>query len=525
MSLVQNIILNATSHRNRPATIMGNRVHTWSEFVERVSRAASGLRAMGLAEGDRVGIMALNSDRYLEALFAINWAGAISVPMNIRWSLEENVYSAKDSGLRAMIADDHFAEGARAMREEVASDETEAISLVHIGDTEAPAGFANWDAIVDSYEGMDAAETPYSSPSGIFYTGGTTGFPKGVMLSHLALWSSAITLTAAAKVDADTRYLHAAPMFHLADMAFSNSTTIAAGTHVFIPAFTPAGALQAITDHKVTTALLVPTMIGMLLQAPEFAAADLSSLHTLVYGASPMPEPVLLDAIRKLPGVRFFQGYGQTEMAPLISLLPPENHVLEGPASKLRSAGLPIGCVQVRIMDDDGVEVATGEPGEIWVRGPNAMDGYWNKPEQTAETLVNGWVKTGDVAYRDEDGFLFICDRAKDMIITGGENVFSAEVENAIQSHEKVGEVAVIGVPDDKYGERVHAIVVPAAHVDADKITLEEIYDHSRERIAGYKCPRSIEIRTDPLPLSGAGKILKKDLRAPYWEDKDKSVA
>ncbi len=523
MSLVQNIILNATIRRSEPATIMGDRVHTWSEFVERVSRAAAGLRDMGIKEGDRVGIMALNSDRYLEALFAINWAGAVSVPMNIRWSLEENVYSAKDSGLRVLIADDQFADGARAMRAEVISDTGEEIPLIHMGDADAPEGFVGWDTVVDKHEGMDAVEVPYSSLSGIFYTGGTTGFPKGVMLSYLALWSSAMTLTAAAKVGVSTRYLHAAPMFHLADAAFSNSTTIAGGTHVFIPAFTAAGTLQAVTDKKVTTALLVPTMIGMLLQAPEFGEADVSSLRTLVYGASPMPEPILLDALKKLPHVSFYQGYGQTEMAPLVSLLPPENHVLEGPASKLRSAGLPIGCVQVQIMDEDGVEVARGEPGEIWVRGPNAMDGYWNKPAQTADAMVNGWVKTGDVAYQDEDGFLFICDRAKDMVITGGENVFSAEVENAVLTHDNVAEVAVIGVPDDKFGERVHAVIVPVA--DAADITQEEIYEHCRELIAGYKCPRSIEIRNEPLPLSGAGKVLKKDLRAPHWEGKGKGVA
>jgi len=523
MSLVQNIILNATVCRNKPATIMGDRIHSWSEFVDRVARAAAGLRALGIDDGDRIGIMSLNSDRYLEALYAINWAGGVSVPMNTRWSTEENVYSAKDSGLELLIADYQFAEGALAVRSDITSDAREKFSLVYLGDDDPPEGYISWDSIIEEHQPMDAVETPYSSLSGIFYTGGTTGFPKGVMLSYLSLWSSAMTLTMATKMDEDTKYLHAAPMFHLADGAFSNATTIAGGTHIFIPAFTPASTLEAIVDHNATSVVLVPTMISMLLQAPELADADVSSMRQIIYGASPMPEPVLRSAIEAFPNSGFIQGYGQTEMGPIISLLPPENHVLEGPASKLRSAGRPLGCVRVRIMDEAGNEVRQGEQGEIWVRGPNAMDGYWNKPEQTAAALISGWVKTGDIAYMDEEGFLFICDRAKDMIISGGENVFSAEVENTVLSHHKVAEVVAIGIPDDKFGERVHAIIIPAT--DAGEITLEEIYSHCHDRIAGYKCPRSIEIREEPFPLSGAGKVLKKDLREPYWDEGDKGVS
>ncbi len=521
MLLIQNIIRNATIYRNKPATIMSDRVRTWSEFTSRVARAAAGLQAMGVARGDRVGILALNSDRYLEALMAVNWAGAIVVPMNIRWSLEEHVYAAKESGIKVLITDDRFKDDAIVIRLRLSGEVGIDLGLVEFCDGLPADGFESWDVLVNDNQWVRNADLPYNSLAGIFYTGGTTGFPKGAAISHMALWSSGVTGVAEMLIPDDTIYLHAAPMFHLADMALSNCTTIAGGSHVFIPAFTPAGVLKAITDRNCTMTLLVPTMIRMLLHATEFADADVSSLRSLVYGASPMPEPILVKALKEMPHVGFYQAYGQTEMAPLVTLLPPENHVLEGPNSKLRSAGRPVGCVQVRIMVEDGKQAECGTPGEIWVRGPNAMDGYWNNPEQSASTKVDGWIKTGDIAYQDVDGFLYICDRAKDMIITGGENVFSAEVESAVSSHHKVSEVAVIGVPDDQYGERVHAIIVPTPN--AGQITQEDIYNHCHKLIAGYKCPRSIEVRNEPLPLSGAGKVLKKDLRAPHWQGCDKT--
>ena len=522
MLLVQNIIRNATIYKDKTATEMDGRVNTWSEFTDRVSRAAAALQELGVKEGDRVGIMSLNSDRYLEAQFAIYWMGAIIVPMNWRWSLDENVYTAKDAGLAALIADDAFSVVAIGVRDAMAESDSR-IPLLHFCDGDPADGFESWDALIDSSKPAPVANVDYGSVAGIFYTGGTTGFPKGAVLSHTALWSSGVTGVSDLSMPSDTIFLHAAPMFHLADMAFSNCTTIAGGSHCFVSTFTPATTLDAIDKYQASFSLLVPTMIGMLLEAPEFKNADISNLKHLVYGASPMPEPILLKALELMPDVEFIQGYGQTEMGPIVSLLPHKYHATEGPNSKLRSAGRPIGCVQVRITDEDGNELPQGESGEIRVRGPNALDRYWNKPEQTAETIIDGWVRTGDIAYMDEDGFLYICDRAKDMIITGGENVFSAEVENAALSHPKVGEVAVVGAPDDKFGERVHAIVVPAA--EAEAITQQELYEHCQSLIASYKCPRSLDIRNEALPLSGAGKVLKKDLRAPYWEGHKKGVA
>jgi acyl-CoA synthetase (AMP-forming)/AMP-acid ligase II len=267
---------------------------------------------------------------------------------------------------------------------------------------------------------------------------------------------------------------------------------------------------------------MVPTMIGMLLQHPKFSAERLSSLRTMIYGASPMPQGVLREALEKLPSVDFIQAYGQTELAPLVTVLPAAYHELEGPRSgKLRSAGRAVMGCEVRIVGEDGQEKPSGEVGEIVARSPGAMLGYWNLPDQTKSTLIDGWVNTGDAAYRDEDGFIFIVDRLKDMIVTGGENVFSAEVESAISTHPSVAEVAVVGIPSEKWGEAVHAIVVPRKGA---VVREGEIIEHCKPLIANYKCPRSISLRDEPLPLSGAGKVLKKDLRAPYWEGKRRNV-
>ena len=264
-------------------------------------------------------------------------------------------------------------------------------------------------------------------------------------------------------------------------------------------------------------------MIAMLLLEPELEHTDTSNLERLVYGASPIQQAILKEAMVKMPGTRFIHAYGQTELAPLVTLLGSDYHVLEGPkAEKIKSVGQPVVAVEVEVVDPDGAELPRGEVGEVRVRGATAMLGYWNKPEQTEATLKDGWVHTGDGGYMDEDGFLYIVDRVKDMVITGGENVFSAEVENAVMQYPGLAECAVIGIPDDKWGESVHAIVVPR---EGETPTAEAIIGHCRELIAHYKCPRSVEIRNEALPKSGAGKIQKFELREPFWKDRDRQVS
>ncbi len=278
-----------------------------------------------------------------------------------------------------------------------------------------------------------------------------------------------------------------------------------------------------ISEERVTVILLVPTMLGMVLNEFNPAVHDLSSLTTITYGASPMPTAMIEHALRVMPGVNFTQAYGMTELAPVATVLEAKHHALSGPfVSKLRSAGRASQIADVKVADADDREVPRGTVGQILVRGPGVMKGYWNQPELTAETLRGGWMHTGDAGYMDDDGFLFVVDRIKDMIISGGENVYSAEVENAICKHDAVAMCAVVGIPHEKWGEQVHAILYLKP---GQQLTEDDVIAHCRTLIAGFKCPRSVEFRTEPLPISGAGKILKRQLRAAYWPATTASTA
>ncbi|GAA0684546.1 long-chain fatty acid--CoA ligase [Marinobacterium maritimum] len=501
------------------ATLCGERQQTFAQLQQRVARLAGGMQKIGINTGDRVAILALNSDRYYEYFFAVPWAGAVLVPLNTRWSAAENVYSLEDSGSSVLLVDDAFLSVAEAIR-----DSSESVTqFIYMGDGETPAGMLNYEALLEQAEPVEDARRGNDDLLGIFYTGGTTGFPKGVMISHRNFYSSSIGAMAGLDFNrAGIRYLHAAPMFHVADAAMSMANTIAGNTHVFIPAFQPMAVAQAIDTHRVTDVLLVPTMVAMMLEQNAFDGADISSLDKIIYGASPMPEGTLRQAISKLPQVAFYQAYGQTELAPMGCILRPEYHVFEGPnAGKLRSAGQPGPVVEIKVIDGEGNSLLPGEVGEVLISGPNAMLGYWNQPEQTAKTLVDGWVHTGDAGYLDEDGFLFLVDRVKDMIVSGGENVFSAEVESALSRHPAVHEAVVIGIPSEQWGEAVHAIVRLKPGED---VTEAELIAVCKEVIAGYKCPRSIDFREQPFPMTGAGKLRKMDLRKPYWEGCERAI-
>jgi long-chain acyl-CoA synthetase len=294
------------------------------------------------------------------------------------------------------------------------------------------------------------------------------------------------------------------------------------GRHAFVPRFEPVEVLQTIQTEKVTHAQFVPTMINMMVNHPRFAEFDISTLSFILYGASPMPEGVLRKALRVMPHVRLMHAYGMTEAAPIVTLLDPRYTTLDGPyAGRLKSCGQAALACEVKVVDVDRQPVPNGTAGELAIRGANIMKGYWNKPDETRAVLEDGWYYSGDGATMDDEGFVYIVDRLKDMIISGGENVYSAEVENAISLMPSVSEVAVIGVPDEQWGERVHAIIVPR---QGSNLTQEEVMDHCRSQIAGYKCPRSVDFRDTPLPLSGAGKVLKRELREPYWKGFTKAV-
>lgn len=504
---------------NEAATICADRVHTWSQFKDRVVHFASALQSLDVSVGDRVAILAHNSDRYLEFYYAVPWAGAAFVPVNTRLAVPEFAYWLTDSGSEILLVDDAFVGIVSQLKELVPC----LREVIYIGDGETPEGMYSYESLIEHAKPIPDAGRGGDDLAGLFYTGGTTGVSKGVMLSHNNFMANTLNAMPAFNFSDDGRWLHVAPMFHIADGCAVFGATMGLSTHVFIPGFTPAGTMQAVQDHKITNTLLVPTMVNMLVNDPKLSDFDMSSLTDIVYGASPMPETVIVKALEVLPGCGFTHAYGQTECAPLITYTGPEFHVLEGPnAGRFKSAGRPVYSVGVRILDDLDTIVPNGTVGEVCVRGDNVMLGYWNKPEQTAEALRGGWMHTGDGGYMDDQGFVYIVDRVKDMIISGGENVYSAEVENALYQHPAVVTCAVIGIPHEKWGEQVHAIVHLAAGQTASE---QEIIDHSHTLIAGFKCPRSVVFLDEALPLSGAGKILKNDLRKPYWADRTKSVS
>jgi acyl-CoA synthetase (AMP-forming)/AMP-acid ligase II len=319
--------------------------------------------------------------------------------------------------------------------------------------------------------------------------------------------------------DSEYVYLHQTPMFHAASFGGILTIPAAGGETTFIPLFDPGQVLTLIERHRVSTTVMIPTMIQMVLDHPEFRPERLSSLRNVVYGGSPMPAAVLDRLLTLLPDLDVYQGYGMTENCGLLTMLGPEEHRLGG--DRLRSAGRPVAGSVVCIQGPGGDVLPAGETGEVCARGGNFMREYWHQPEQSVAAFAGGWYHTGDAGYLDDEGYLFLVDRVKDMIVTGGENVYSAEVENALGTHPAVAQVAVIGIPSDQWGEAVHAIVVAVAGAT---VTEGELKEWARERIAGYKVPKSFEFRTAPLPLSGAMKVLKRELREPYWAGRDRAV-
>lgn len=488
---------------DRPMTIYGERVRTVRETADRVSRLAGGLKRLGVGEDDRVAVLALNSDRYHETYFAAWWAGAVACGLNIRWSAAELAYALDDTGCEVLFVDDAQLPLLPELRRRCPGLRT----VIHCGDAEAPEGTIGYEELIATSEPVADAQRGGRDRAVIVYTGGTTGVPKGVVLSHQGMAINALgSQVSHGGAHPAGVTLVSAPMFHVAALGSWGSQNFVGGTQLFLPSFTPETVLAAIERHQVTTMLLVPTMLQMLADHPDADRYDLTSLRTVGYGAAPMSPAVRERAVKLFPNCGFYQGYGMSECG-TAAVLDQEHHRAE---RKLRSVGRTAAHCEVMIADPDGAELPRGEVGEILMRGGALMLGYWNKPEETAEALRGGWMHTGDAAYMDEDGYLFIVDRLKDMIITGGENVYTNEVENAVNTHPAVATSAVVGLPDPLWGERVHAVVV--LHPGATA-TAEAIRAHVKTLIAGYKSPRTVEF-TDALPLSAAGKVLKRELRA-----------
>ncbi|MGI5239330.1 acyl-CoA synthetase [Dactylosporangium sp. CA-139066] len=488
--------------RQRPMTIFGDRVRSTAESADRVGRLAAGLRSLGVGRGDRVALLATNSDRFHESLLGVAWADAVAVPINHRWVPDEILFAVRDCGAHVLIVDEGLLATVAAVRERA-----DLSAVVVMTDTDAPVGTISFEQLVAGHVPLPDSRRGGDELFGIFYTGGTTGQPKGVMLTHDNLLTSAWgSLATGQFVTPGGRLLHAAPMFHLADLATWVAALVTAGTHVIVPGFTPAGVLAAVESHRVSDMLLVPAMIRQLVDFADADRFDASSLAHLIYGGSGMPDALLARARAMFPQAGFVQAYGMTELAPVATLLLPDDHNRPELAG---CAGRAAPHARVRVVDHDGEEVPSGTVGEIVVAGDHVMRGYWQRPDDTADVVRDGWMHTGDAGYMDRHGYVFVVDRLKDMIISGGENVYSAEVENVVTLHPAVAACAVIGLPDEQWGERVHAVVVLAAEAE---VTAEELREFCRPRLAGYKIPRSVEF-ADSMPASGVGKVLKRQLR------------
>ncbi|BBA97107.1 putative acyl-CoA synthetase [Actinacidiphila reveromycinica] len=485
-----------------PFTVFNGRAHTARQTYDVVSRLAGGLRGLGVRKDDRVGLLSLNTDRFCQIALATAWADAAVVPLNTRWSATEHAYAVDDAEASVLFVDDAFLPMVAELRAKAPGLRT----LVHCGDAPTPEGLVPLSDLLAA-EPVEDAHRQGDAMAGIFYTGGTTGLPKGVMLGHRQLYVTALGTLLHTRLPRGGASILAAPAFHLAGFAFWIVGMMADMTTVPVALFDPVGILRTVQEHRARQTLLVPAMIQAIVSHPEAGAYDLSSLELLAYGASPISETLLTRARAAFPSAQFLQVYGMTELSPSTTLLQDADH--DDPVLR-RSVGQAAPYARVRIVDEKGTEVPPGTIGEIVAAGDHVMLGYWKKPAETAEAVRDGWMHTGDVGYMDERGYVFVVDRLKDMIVSGGENVYSTEVENVVAKHPAVAQVAVIGLPDDRWGERVHAVVTLAPGAT---LTLEELSEFCRREIAGYKCPRSLE-SVDQFPMSGAGKILKRELRA-----------
>lgn len=500
----------ASVRADRLAMREDDRTYSYAELEDRTARVATALLSMGLRKGDRIAWVGKNSDLYFTLFYGAARIGVVMVPVGWRLAAPEWAFIINDTQAKLLFLGSGFEGADQALApllnhvEQVISAD-DACSL--IDDTE-PGPF---DAV-----GPDDAVLQ-------LYTSGTTGNPKGAVLTNRNLFAlrkqSNEADLAYTKWDDDEVVLVAMPCAHIGGTGLG-IMAIASGLPAYILAeFTPDGFFDAVETGGVTRLFIVPAALHILLQHPRCPTVDFGRLKYILYGAAPIPLELLRQCILMFK-CEFIQAYGMTETTGTIAMLPPEDHDPDGNA-RMRSAGKALPGVELKIVDAAGNEMQTGEVGEVWTRSSNNMAGYWNLPEATEKTMADGgWIKTGDAGYMDADGYLFIHDRVKDMIISGGENVYPAEVESAIYGHPDVLEVAVIGVPDSRWGEAVKAVCVPkpGATIDPDSI----IY-WSRERIAGFKVPKSIDI-ISALPRNASGKILRKDLRAPYWEGYDRQV-
>jgi long-chain acyl-CoA synthetase len=498
-----------------PAYLLGDRTVTFAELDERSNRVAQGLRALGVGPGDRVAILDKNCLEYFEVLFGAAKLNAVLVAVNWRLAPPEAAFIVNDSAAKVLVVGAELV----PLLDGFESDLAVADPLFVIGAHDRHPSYEAW---VDAQDATDPGVV--AGPDDVafqYYSSGTTGLPKGVMLTNGACFAGLEASRDLIAFDESSVSMAVMPQFHVAGGFWGLVALYSGRPTVLQREVDPVGIVELIARHRVTHAVYVPALLQVLVQVPGIADADLSSLRCIVYGASPISEEVLVSSIRTF-GCDFLQAYGMTETSGGCVFLPPEDHDPEGPnRHRLRAAGVAAPGTDLKVVDAELAPVPTGVVGEILIRSAQNMCGYWNQPEETARTILpDGFLRTGDAGYLDEDGYLYIHDRVKDMIISGGENVYPAEVENRLMAHPEVADVAVIGVPDDKWGETPKALVVRTP--DA-ALTESDLIAFAREGLAHYKCPTSVEWREE-LPRNPSGKLLKTSLREPYWKGKERRV-
>jgi long-chain acyl-CoA synthetase len=509
MSIVKAVTRAAQINPHGTAVVHEGNRQSWSKFASKISRIAGGLRSLGFLPGERVAVLAANVPEHFESAMAIMWSGLVLVPINTRLSAFEQIQILRHADCAALLFDGRN----KARGEEIARGHS-LRAAIEMGNTVIDGNYRR----LASHEPITPCEAANSAAAAIFYTGGTTGAPKGAEISHGAFMIQSVNMMHDIGFDMSSVYMHTTPLFHLASFGGGLAVTYAAGANSFLPEFSMDAILDSIEADGTNSLTLVPTMMATLLDGTDPNRSHLlKRIRFITYGAAPVPPVLLRLMLKEMPSVSLIQFYGQTELTGVCTVLEPKYHVLDGPmAGKVETAGRATATCAIRIVDDAGREIPRGAIGEIVVDSPGAMSRYWRDPVMTAATIRDGWLHTGDLGRMDSDGFVSIVGRIKDMIISGGENIFAGEVENALLSHPEVAASAVIGVPDKTWGERVHAFVVPK--LDSNPAPTDLIA-HCRSLIAGYKCPKSVTLRREPLPVSGVGKVRKIDLLDEWRRD------
>lgn len=478
---------------------------TWAAYVERIAQAAGMLSQLGVRPGERIAILCRNCVRQAELIYAGYWCGVIPVPLNYRLAPPEIATMLEDAECRLLAIESTFTD--LLDRDSLDSWRSRSICI----ETERKdGGLLSYDALRDAAQPLEPYDPRESDEAILLYTGGTTGRGKGVPLTHRNIVANAFQLAHAMSVQPDDIYLHSSPMFHSTDLKATALTMIGAG-HAYLSEFSPPNVLDAIARYGVTIASLVPTMLRRILEAPERKSYNLNRLRLISYGTSPMPVDLIRRAMEAFPAVAMHQCYGLTETSPILAVLDEADHRrgLAECEGLLRAAGRPLPGVDIRIVDTAGKALPSEATGEIAVRGPQVASGYHNRPREAEEAFRGGWFFTGDVGRLDAEGYLYVLDRKKEMVVTGGENVYTLEVEAALYEHPGIREAAVVGVPDEQFGEALFAVIVL---LPGWQLTADDIIKHCRGRIGGFKIPRRIAF-VDSLPRSAVGKVLKQELR------------